>query len=396
MNTHSTHHQQALVLGDGLTGLLTAQALTRFFRQVVVVEQPLAAAPPYLLNGHDQAALEGVFPGLPAELVEAGAARFNLGLRVAWSVNGRWRPRYCSAYDLISCQPALLLAAIRRRLERETAVQFHPLATLSQTAPAAAGLTIEANGQGNLPAPSPALLAGGGRLYRWPGGQQASWHMLVIEPDEPVAAPRRGAVVWPVVADQFYLALWGAAADPPPLAEAAFLTFAHSLPNPDLAELLAQAEPLAAVSRLPIANWSARLPATADRVQLPLPGYLPNPLLGQPVSHALAVRASLINCLAEDRESAGALGTDNGRFQRRLARHLAHHLRPVHQLVQAEARRWTGRHLGDNGDLTPYLARVVARSLQSASVLETLYAVQQGLAPPARLFEPDIVLQTMG
>jgi hypothetical protein len=107
MNLSPTPHPQPLVISDGLAGLLAAQALTRFFRQVVVVEQAAAAAPltaampPYPLNGRDQAALDELFPGLPAELVEAGAIRFNLGLRVAWSVNGRWRPRYRSAYDLI-------------------------------------------------------------------------------------------------------------------------------------------------------------------------------------------------------------------------------------------------------------------------------------------------------
>jgi hypothetical protein len=128
MNTVTLRHEQALVSGDGLTGLLAAQALTRFFRQVVVVEQPSfaaplpAASPPYPLNGRDQAALDELFPGLLTELIRDGAIQFNLGLRVAWLVNGRWRPRYRSAYDLIVCQPALLLAAIRRRLERETAV----------------------------------------------------------------------------------------------------------------------------------------------------------------------------------------------------------------------------------------------------------------------------------
>lgn len=392
MNAFTLRHEQALVNADCLTGLLTAQALTRFFRQVIVVERPPAAAPPYLLNGRDQAALDALFPGILAELVGDGAIRFNLGLHVAWSVNGRWRPRYCSAYDLIGCQPALLLAAIRRRLERETAVQFHPLASLSQAAATDAGLIVDASGQDDLTAHSPALLAGTGRLYQWPDGCQASWQMLVIEPGETAVAPRRGAVVLPIVAGQFYLALWGTTADPPPLAEAAFLAFARSLPNPDLADLLAQAAPLAAVSRLPTANWSARVTAAADRVQLPLPGYLPNPLLGQPVSHALAVQAALVDCLTEAWENAATSVTENGRFQR----HLVRHLRPINGLIQAETRRWAGRDTGDRGDLAPYLARVVDRSLHSASVLETLYAAQQGLVPPTRLFEPDVVFQTMG
>jgi hypothetical protein len=388
MTTLTLHHEQALVIGDGLTGLLAAQALTRFFRQIVVVERPPAVEPPYLLNGRDQAALDELFPGLLAEVVEAGAIRFNLGLHVAWSVNGRWRPRYRSAYDPVVCRPELLLAALRKRLVEETAVQFQSEATT-------VALIIDTTGQTNPTHTTPALLAGAGRLYQWPGGQQTSWQMLVLEPDESAAVPERGAIVLPFVAGQFYLALWGTAADPPPLNEAAFLTFARSLPNPDLAELLVQATPSTAVTRLPTANWSARPPGAADRIQLPLPGYLPNPLLGQPVSHALAVQAALMESLIEEQESDSLSATENGRFQRHLVRHMARHLRPTNQLMQAEARRWAGGNT-DRGDLAPYLARVTAGSLHSGPLLETLYAVQQGLAPPTRLFEPDVVLQTMG
>lgn len=400
MNALTLHHQQALVIGDGLTGLLAAQALTRFFRQVVVaaqppaVEQPPAAGPPYLLNGRDQAALDELFPGLLAELLEAGAIRFNLGLHVAWSVNGRWRPRYRSAYDPVVCQPDLLLAALRKRLVGETAVQFHPAAHQSRLE-AAVSLIVATTGEANGTQNKPALLAGAGRLYQRPDSHQTSWQMLVIEPDESTAAPRRGAVVLPFAAGQFYLALWGRAADPPPLDEAAFLIFARSLPNPDLAALLAQAVPLTAMTRLPTANWSIQTAPDADRVQLSQLGYLPNPLLGQPVSHALAVQAALIDSLSEDSESALLSATENGRFHRPLVRHLARHLRPTNQLVQAEARRWAGLNT-DRGDLAPYLARVTVGSLHSSSLLETLYAVQQGLAPPTRLFEPDVVLQTIG
>lgn len=396
MNTRSIHHQQALVLGDGLTGLLAAQALTRFFRQVVVVEQPPvseqppAAAPPYLLNGRDQAALDELFPGLLAESAAGGAVRFNLGLHVAWSVNGRWRPRYRSAYDLIVGQPDLLLTTIRKRLVGETAVQFHPFADQSRLE-AAADLIVDTTGEANGAQNKPALLAGAGRLYQWPESCQTSWQMLVIEPTEPAAIPRRGAVVLSFAAEQFYLALWGTAADPPSLDEAAFLTFARSLPNPDLAELLAWAQPITAVTPLPAANWSARLPSAADRALLPLPGHLPNPLLGQPISHALAAQAALLDSLAEDAGSAPLLAIGNGRFQR----HLVRHLHPINQLVQAETQRWAGLNT-DRGDLAPYLARLAAGSLHSSPLLETLYAVQQGLAPLNRLFEPDIVLQTMG
>lgn len=401
MNLSTKSSLQALVIGDSWTGLLAAQALTRFFRTVVIVEKaaasaPLpAVAPPHLLNGRDQAALEELFPGLLAELAAAGATCFNLGLHVAWSVNGRWRPRYRSAYDLIVCPPALLLAALRKRLLDETAVQLRPASHQSRLE-AEAGVIVDSTFEANGAKSKPALLAGAGRLYRWPGGYQKSWQMLVIEPEATVAAPRRGAVVFPFAAGQFYLALWGATADPPPLDEAAFQIFARSLPNPDLTELLAQATPLTPMTRLPAANWSIRPSAVTGRVRLPSPGYLPNPLLGQPVSHALAVQAALIDSLTEGEEGDPLAGIGNGRFPSQVARHLVRRLRPISQLIQAETQRWTGPNASDRGDLAPYLAQLMVSSLHSAPLLETLYAVQQGVAPLTCLFQPDVVLQTIG
>lgn len=401
INLSTKSSPQALVIGDSLTGLLAAQALTRFFRTLVIVEKaddsaPLpAVAPPYLLNGGDQAALEELFPSLLAELAAAGATRFNLGLHVAWSVNGRWRPRYRSAYDLIACPPALLLAALRKRLLDGTAVQLHPASHQSRLA-AEAGLIVDTTGEAKGAQSKPAQLAGAGRLYRWPGSYHTSWQMLVIEPEAAAAAPRRGAVVFPFAAGQFYLALWGAGADQPALDEAAFQTFARSLPNPDLTELLAQATPLTPVTRLPAANWSIRPPAVTGRVRLPPPGYLPNPLLGQPVSHALAVQAALIDSLTEDEQGNPFSAIGNGRFQSQVARHLVRRLRPISQLIQAETQRWTGLNASNRGDLAPYLAQLMVSSLHSAPLLETLYAVQQGVDPLTRLFQPDVVLQTIG
>jgi hypothetical protein len=401
MNALTLRHEQALVIGDGLTGLLAAQVLTRFFRQVVVaaqpsaveqppvIEQPPVAAPPYLLNGRDQQTLAALFPGLLADLVAAGAVRFNLGLHVAWSVNGRWRPRYHSAYDLIVCPLTLLIEAIRGRLVAETVVHWQ---TAGHLLPA--DLIIETDQQPDPAQTRPAPIAGAGRLYQGPAGRQTSWQMLVIEPDSPLAA-RRGAVVLPQAADQFYLALWGTAVDAPPLDEAGFLAFARSLPHSVVTEILRQATPLAAIDKLPAATWSAGPPLSpAHTVRLPRPGYLPNPLLGQPVGYALAGRAALLDSLVE---ADGRRKTEDGAVSPsssvRFRHHLIQHLRPMSQLAQAEVQRWAGSDAQANGDLAAYLARVTASSLNSAPLLEALYAVQQMLEPATRLFEPDVVLQ---
>jgi hypothetical protein len=373
--------QRALVMGDNLSGLLAAQALTRLFQQVVVIEQPPVAGPPpvikapCLLNGRTQQALDELFPGLLAELETIGGVRFNLGLHVAWSVNGRWRPRYRSAYDLLVCPSSLLLEAIRRRLERETTISFQPITRLPP-----AELTVEIDRH-----PQPALLAGAGRLFQGPGERPSGWQMLVVEPDGPA---RRGAVILPLAAGQFYLMLWGTAVDPPPSDETGFMAFAQALSNPIIDEITARAQPVSAIESLLTTSWPVGPPSPpAGLARLPSPGYLPNPLLGQPVDYALAGRAALVDSL-----SNGELGELNDR----LRHNVSHQLRPLNLLAQAETHRWAGMTNKDSGDLDLYLSRVTDISLNSATVLEALYAVQQGLEPLSRLFQPDVVLQTIG
>jgi len=379
MELTDLRYEQALITGGGLAGLLAAHALTRFFRQVVFIEQRPVAAPPYLLNGRAQQALSELFPGLLAELETAGGTRFNLGLHVAWSVNGRWRPRYRSAYDLLVCPSSLLVETIRRRLQRETAVSFQAVTRLPP-----AELMVEIDNH-----PQPTLLAAAGRLYQGPVERPSGWQMLVVEPDGPA---RRGAVVLPLTAGQFYLMLWGTAIDPPPLDESGFIAFAQALSNPIVAEITSQAQPASAIEpaiESPLtASWSPGRPSPPDGpVRLPASGYLPNPLLGQPVGYALAGRAALFDSLAE-----GEFGEVNGR----LRHNLNHHLRPYNLLAQVEIHRWAGVTNQGGDNLALYLSRVTDISLDSATVLEALYAVQQGLEPPTRLFQPDVVLQTVG
>jgi hypothetical protein len=412
-------HKRAVVIGDGLAGLLAAQALADFFQQVLVIAQPSPPdGPPVLLHGRDQDALEKLFPGLVAALLAAGAVRFNLGLHVAWSVNGRWRPRYCSSLVSLACSHSLLEEALKQRLAGHTSIRFLWDETVSglevDTAVSqatgirlatgtdagahalSADLVVDASGQmdralgwlhtlglkGTAPCGGSSPLAAAGRLYQRPPVARESWQMLVAQPAG--AQARRAAVILPLEGERLHLTLFGTGTDAPPLTEEGFLDFARALPTSIVAEIMQQAAPLSAVQPVRMTGCSTAAPPSLARfILLPEPDRAPNPVLRQTVSHALNSRAALYESMA------GGLVGVNGRCQQ----YLSENLRPLCLLARTETERWAGVVEMGSEPMSRYMEQVLAASLHSADVLEVLYLVQQMIEPPLTLFRPDIVLQ---
>jgi hypothetical protein len=416
-------YEQAAVLGDRLPGLLIAQSLAGFFRRVVIVGEPvISSGPPVLLHGRDQEMLEELFPGLIAELIANGAVTLNLGLHVAWSLNGRWRPRYRSSLVSLACSRLLLEEAVCRRLARVSSISLLPddavsAPVIDQSGRAhgidlgaagflAADLVVDARGNveralGRLhamglsgPPPRPAVgpLVAAGRLYQRPITARASWQMLVAQPVGDQA--RRGGLVLPLEGDRLYITLFGPSLDAPPLTEEGFVAFAGTLPTPLVSQLMQRSTPLSAVEAVPLTGcWLyAEPPASVERfILLPRPDQSPNPVLRQSVSHALSSRAVLDATLAESLDSPNGLARANGRWQQQIGESL----RPACLLARTETQRWAGVVEMGSGPMARYLEQVVAASLHSAEVLEVLYRVQQMIEPPALLFRPDIVLQVV-
>ena len=414
-------YKEVIVIGDGLAGLLAAHVLNDFFQRVYVIGQPhpVNDGPPIILHGPEQAEMEALFPGLLTELVTAGAVRFNLGLHMAWFVYGRWRPRYRSALESVACSPALLAERIRRRLAGYPAIHFLPEeeivgldgdtrltrvtgVRLHESAALAADLVVDASGQVDRAcgwlrqlAERPAtahtpLLIEAGCLYQRPDHLQGSWRALVVQPAADQS--RRGAVILPLEGGRLHLSLLGTAEDAPPLSETGFLTFARSLPTPHVGEITARAVPLSPIRLLTGNSCSpcaAPLTGTERFILLPEPERVPDPVLRQAVYYELQSQAALSETLALSLPH----GLDG--LPGRWSRQVAERLRPACMLARAEAQHWAGFVEMGGAAMSHYMGKVVAASLHSAQVLETLYAVQQMLEPPAILFRPDIVLQVV-
>ena len=119
---------RAVVIGGSLAGLLAARVLADRFDEVVVVErdtypdepEPRKGVPQsrhlHILLVRGQRLLEALFPGLMAELREAGAASLNWPRDILWLGAAGWGSRTARGMTLVSSRRELLEDRVRRRV----------------------------------------------------------------------------------------------------------------------------------------------------------------------------------------------------------------------------------------------------------------------------------------
>ncbi len=128
--------RRALVLGGSIAGLLAARVLSDYFDEVIVIErdsypQEIAvrkgvpqARHVHTLLMRGQQILERLFPGIEADLAEAGAPALEWTSEAwGWSASG-WLPRFHSYLKTHTCSRELLEGTILRRLAAYKNVRF--------------------------------------------------------------------------------------------------------------------------------------------------------------------------------------------------------------------------------------------------------------------------------
>ncbi|GBD32126.1 Putative epoxidase LasC [bacterium HR33] len=288
------NQNHAIVIGASMGGLLAARALADFYQQVTLVERD--TFPPIgenrkgvpqgrhthalLLRGGE--ILEGMFPGLTADLMARGAPFLDRPEQeLIWFDGGGYHARFTNEDGrngaLMVSRP-LLEGYVRQRLlalpnvtaieqcdalglvPSERAGRVRGVRLVRRAGGSAeevleADLVVDASGRGSRapkwladmgytpPAEERVTvnLAGVTRLYRR-RPEHLNGAKVVIITLSPTL--KRGAVMLAQEGERWTLTLIGFAGDPPPRDEEGFLAFARSLAAPEVYEVIKDAEPL--------------------------------------------------------------------------------------------------------------------------------------------------------
>lgn len=304
--------RHAVVIGASIAGCLAAEVLSRSMDRVTLVEKgsfrdgtaPRRAVPQekhvHLLLLRGKQVMEGIFPGMLAELEAAGAVVADLGHDVKWYQAGCWKQRFPTGIRAHYCSRALLDQVVRARIRanpritvldetrvadlRFTAAQAAPrrvsgvmLEHGGELAELDASIVIDAGGRGARTADWLAR-AGFGTveqtdirtalgyascIYRRRPDPARRWKVLLVLPRAP--GERRMGVISPIEGDRWLVTTGGWFGQFPAPDREAFLAFLRTLPAPDVYDEIAGAEPLSEVAglQIPGSQWRhyERLPA---------------------------------------------------------------------------------------------------------------------------------------
>jgi 2-polyprenyl-6-methoxyphenol hydroxylase-like FAD-dependent oxidoreductase len=281
------NHQHALILGGSIAGLLAARALADQFQQVTIIERDSLPAGTETRKGAPQAhhqhallargyaVMQALFPGLPDDLLAAGALIKDIAADVRWHQGDDWQPFTSGVPAVFLSRPALE-NLIRRRVQSLPNVEIRAACAVQgllttadhqcitgvqvqdrqtqQVLELNADLVVDAMGRGS---PTHKWLAALGytapeeevvnvgvtyttRLYhRVTRDEQALAYLC--SPSS--AQERRGGGVFPIEGNRWIITLSGRQGEAAPTDEIGFLDYARSLPSQDIYSLMTAAEP---------------------------------------------------------------------------------------------------------------------------------------------------------
>jgi 2-polyprenyl-6-methoxyphenol hydroxylase-like FAD-dependent oxidoreductase len=443
MKPASPTGSHAVVVGGSVAGLLAARVLADHFERVTVVERdrfPATAAPrpgvpqarhQHVLLERGRRVLERLFPGLQAELVEAGAPVLDMGADVAWLTPAGWGVRFPSSLPLLACSRDLLEWGVRRRLGAQPEVSFMTEADVVGLVPTPEGrgvagvfvrsrgeagrtrrleadVVIDASGRESraprwleaLGCERPeetvvnASLGYASRVYRRAGQLPAGVGGVYVQAAPPEVT--RGGVAFPLEGGRFMVTLVGLGGDHPPTHDEGFLAFAGSLRSPLIHDAIAGNEPDGPISssRATVNRWRhyERLARGPERfLVLGDAACAFNPVYAQGMTTA-AIGADLLDRVLDEGRGDPGLGR---RFQAALARANS----SAWMLATGEDARVRGavgvRRSRGTRFLHRYMDEVMRLTTRDAAVRRVFLEAFHLLRSPAALFAPWIVARVV-
>ncbi len=434
---------QAIVVGASMGGLLAARALADFFQQVTLIERD--AFPPIgehrkgvpqgrhthalLMRGAE--ILEGLFPGLIADLVAQGVPLINRPEKeLIWFDGGGYHAGFTNEdgrLGTLGVSRPLLEGYVRQRLlalpnvcaieqcdalglvPSERAGRVRGVRILRRANGSAeeildADLVVDTSGRGSR---APKWLeemgyappeeervtinvSGVTRLYRRRPEHLNGAKVVIVTAS---LERKRGGVMVVQEGERWTLTLLGFAADPPPRDEEGFLAFARSLAAPEIYEVIKNAEPLSDPLPYPFRASQWRRYDKLDRFP---EGFLIfgdaicsfNPIYGQGMSVAA------IQALDLQRELRR--GTE-GLWQRFFRQAVKTIKNPWQIVVSGDLRfpEAEGKRTPAIRFINAYMARLHRAAHREPAVARAFNDVANLLAPPQSLMRPGMVSRVL-
>ena len=426
---------RALVIGSSVAGLSAARVLADRFDEVIVVERdakPEVAEPRkgvpqgrhvHALLKAGEHALEGLFPGLIAELEKRGGHVFDFANDIRWHHHGVWKKRYLCGLRVHCQSRPLVELAMRERVAANPKIQFRyqtsveeleikdgrVSSALLKDATRARGekidLAVDTSGRGSQI--DRTLVAAG---FKAPFEERVGidlqytsqmielaprardFRAVLVYPKPP--EDKRGGLIFPIEGGRHMVTLVGWQGDHPPADLGGFTAFARSLAQPDIARELVDCKRIgeAAVYKFPYARRKR-----FDRMDRAPQGLFVlgdafcsfDPVFGQGMSTAAMGAALLQKHLAKD---------PRGERPLRYFKALQKILRSPWMLCTSEDFRYpqtTGARPPGITALQRYTSEVFALTAESPAVYGRFAQVMNLLSGPELLFHPAVLARVL-
>ena len=429
----------AVVIGGSIAGMCAARVLARSFARVTVVERDQLADFPEIRKGAPQGhhvhamlaggaqILEELFPGMDAELAEAGAPELLIGRDVGYLAAYGWAQPFEPAIPIRGASRPLIEQRVRRRVLATDRISVRSgCSVLGLLSPVGkrrvSGVTVAGPGGAEEPLEADLVVDASGRGSRAPAWLEAmgrsapretvvdafvGYSTRIYEDVPPVTdgwkcvfllwTPEvtRGGVLFPMEGGRWFVTIAGVARDYPPSDEEGFLAFARSLRGPHVTDAITRARPMTEIhATRSTANRWLHFERLADQP----PGFVVmgdaacafNPIYGQGMTVALSGAALLGDLLARDVPAE--------RFPRAFQRALAGRLGPVwtmstsadFQMPATQGERPLSTRAGH-----AYFNALLKLGSKDADVTRAVSRVLQLLDPPANLMRPGIAVRVL-